>query len=135
MNEHAELVDMLGRLDPELDPVEYIYCSLPEVTLIQACSLGPIAVFQEREGLSLVLPRTMADSKQVAYSQVFRRISLGLHSSLEAVGLTAVIATALTASDVSANVIAGFYHDHFLVPAAQAEKALEAIRELQCNSS
>ena len=53
-----------------------------------------------------------------------------MHSSLDAVGLTAAFATRLTESGISANVIAGFYHDHLFVPPAQAEQAITALREL-----
>ncbi|MFT5520425.1 MAG: hypothetical protein ACI9IA_001018, partial [Enterobacterales bacterium] len=50
-----------------------------------------------------------------------------VHSSLEAVGLTAAVATALTQKGISANVIAAYYHDHIFVPSDKAASALEAL--------
>jgi hypothetical protein len=47
-----------------------------------------------------------------------------VHSSLEAVGLTAAVAGALTAAGISANVVAAFHHDHVFVPADRAEAAM-----------
>jgi hypothetical protein len=53
-----------------------------------------------------------------------------VHSSLEAVGLTAVVATKLAAEGISANVIAAFYHDHVFVQANRAKAALAALTSL-----
>ncbi len=58
------------------------------------------------------------------------RITLNVHSALEAVGLTAAVATALTREGISANVVAAYYHDHIFVPEVDAERALEALRAL-----
>lgn len=58
------------------------------------------------------------------------RISLSVHSSLSAVGLTAAIATALAAKGISANVVAGFFHDHFFVAAADADRAMDILQGL-----
>ena len=43
-------------------------------------------------------------------------LTLTVHSALEAVGLTAAVATALATADIPANVLAGYLHDHVLVP-------------------
>jgi hypothetical protein len=47
-----------------------------------------------------------------------------IHSSLEAVGLTAAFSTVLSEAGISCNVIAAFYHDHIFVAAGDAEKAM-----------
>jgi hypothetical protein len=61
-------------------------------------------------------------------------ISLDVHSSLEAVGLTAAFATALGNEGISANVIAAYYHDHIFVPTADAERAVAALKALSGGS-
>ena len=64
------------------------------------------------------------------YEGLFRCISLGVESSLEAVGLTACISTALTRHHICANVIAGYYHDHFFVPRDRASEAMRVINSI-----
>jgi hypothetical protein len=52
-----------------------------------------------------------------------------VHSSLEAVGLTAAVSKKLADKGISANVIAAYYHDHIFVQSAKAEEALYALTE------
>ena len=81
--------------------------------------------------MSLVISRDAAKEAGIAFDCTFRLISLKVHSSLEAVGLTAAIAGKLASKGISANVIAAFYHDHILVPSRQAEDALAALKEIR----
>ena len=64
-----------------------------------------------------------------------RCITLTVHSSLEAVGLTAAIATELAGLGISANVVAAYYHDHVFVPCAQAEQAVAGLAALGSRAS
>jgi hypothetical protein len=93
-------------------------------------SLLPVATFAEAAGLTLVLSAATADSAGMHYDEQFRQITLTVHSSLQAVGLTAAVSTKLTEKGISANVIAAYYHDHIFVPVAQAEQALLALQEM-----
>lgn len=61
---------------------------------------------------------------------VFSMITLTVHSSLLAVGLTAAIARVLGGEGVSCNVVAGFYHDHIFVPVGDAGRAMRALERL-----
>lgn len=92
--------------------------------------LEPIATFIESEGLTLVLTKDKADESGLNYEGIFRQITLAVHSSLQAVGLTAAVSTKLTAKGISANVIAAYYYDHVFVPSDKAEAALRALKEL-----
>ena len=55
------------------------------------------------------------------------RITLKIHSSLEAVGLTAAVLQALASEAISANVVAGFYHDQIFVSQTSAERAMACL--------
>jgi uncharacterized protein len=50
-----------------------------------------------------------------------------VQSSLEAVGLTAAFAATLGANDIPCNVLAGYHHDHILVPVDKAQRAIDAL--------
>ncbi|MCA9919302.1 MAG: ACT domain-containing protein [Anaerolineales bacterium] len=126
----TDLGRMLATLEPKLLDEEFVFCSFPQAAYGDHAELEPIASFIEAEGLTLVIPRHRADQHGIAYEGVFRCITLSVHSSLEAVGLTAVIATKLAEHNISANVIAAYYHDHVFVQNGRAEAALAALGKL-----
>ena len=120
---------LLAGMKPVLREAEYVYCAV-EGDAGSWLSLAPIGTFREAEGLTLILERSRADAAGLSYGPVLRLITLCVHSALEAVGLTAAVSAALTRDGISANVVAAFHHDHIFVPAADADRALEALREL-----
>jgi len=83
----------------------------------------------------LVLSVESALRAGLAFEARFRQITLKVHSSLEAVGLTAAVAAELTKSNISANVIAAHFHDHVFVPSERAEDAMNALLNLSGGSS
>lgn len=121
---------MLAALAPELRAEEFVFCCAPESHTLNIAALKPIATFNEREGLTLVLERNAAATAGFPTEAIFRCITLGLNSDLEEIGLTAAVATALAQNNISANVIAAYHHDHVFVPAARADEALEVLRGL-----
>lgn len=80
--------------------------------------------------MTLILPRHQAEAAGLPYSAVFAMITLSVHSSLEAVGFLAAIATRLASHGISVNPVSAFYHDHLFVPVAQAETAIALLHEL-----
>ena len=60
-----------------------------------------------------------------------RCITLNVYSSLEGVGLTAAVATALAENGIACNMVAAFHHDHAFVPDALSQKAMQVLKELQ----
>lgn len=124
-----DLSKLLGSMQPELVDEAFVFCSVAG-RLEQYLHLEPIATFKESEGLTLVLIKDKADKVGLNYEGVFRQITLTVHSSLQAVGLTAAVSTKLAAKGISANIIAAYYHDHIFVSSEQAEQALLALKEL-----
>ena len=58
-------------------------------------------------------------------------ISLNLIYSLTGVGLTAKISKILADNEISANIYAGFYHDHIFVQKEMSQKAMKLLCESQ----
>ena len=87
----------------------------------------PLATVREAEGLTLVLP--VEDAPRLAaefvlqFDDVFTCLTLDVHSALTSVGLTAEFSRILADAGISCNVLAGFFHDHLLVPADRADDA------------
>jgi len=125
-----DLSVLLADMRPELQPGSYVFVTLADGRYGDGAEYEPIASCYEREGLSLVVPKARADANGLAYDGVFRLISLVVHSSLSAVGLTAAIAARLTAEQISANVVAGHFHDHLFVPESRAGDAIAALQSL-----
>lgn len=130
MNGERDLETLLRSMSPKLSEGEFVFVSFRGSHYGEHAELAPIAAVDEREGLTLVVPRSNADDGNLSYAVTFRRITLNVHSSLEAVGLTAAFSTALSEHAISANVVAGRFHDHIFVPCAQADDALRVLQSL-----
>lgn len=126
----TDLKQLLSGMKPNLAEGEFVYCSVPATALIDYIHLEPIGFFREREGMTLILPLEAARQAGLATTPAMRMITLEIHSSLEAVGLTAAFATALGNEGISANVVAAYYHDHIFVPSGDADRAMAALRAL-----
>ncbi len=124
------LEEVPGFLSPTLGDEEYVFFSSSVASYGDLAHLQPIAMFAESEGLSLVVPRRAADLESLDYDSVQRLVSLGLNSSLDGVGLTAIVSTALAAKGIAANVIAAYHHDHILVPTDRADEAVSVLKSL-----
>ncbi|MBT2530840.1 GNAT family N-acetyltransferase [Arthrobacter sp. ISL-48] len=131
MTGEMNLQTLLASIHPVLREGEYVYVLWPHGRPLEA---GIEAAVREAEGLTVVLPRAEADNLGLPYDFVAAWITLEVHSALEAVGLTAAVSKALTDARISCNVLAGFHHDHLLVPVADAARALEALAELSAES-
>ncbi|MFA0156227.1 ACT domain-containing protein [Vibrio sp. 10N.261.46.A3] len=119
---------LLKSMSPELIDGNYVFCTV-DGALADYVQLNPISTFREKEGLTLVLKEDVATKAQLDFDAVFSLITLSVHSSLEAVGLTAAFATKLGSYGISANVVAGYYHDHIFVQKDKAEAAMSALKE------
>ena len=123
------LPTLLSSMTPVLKDEEYVFIAVENGRYGDHAELSPLAMFREEEGMTLVIPRTSADDKGLTYDSVFRCITLTIHSSLDAVGLTAAFSGKLAEHGISANVMAGYYHDHIFVPSPDARRALTALAE------
>ena len=132
MTGETSLHRLLSSLAPRLNPGEYVFCSLATVTPEQlAVALGS---FREAEGMTLILPVAEAERMGLSFDYLAAWITLEVHSSLAAVGLTAAFSSALAAAGISCNVIAGYHHDHLFVAKADAQQALDVLQQLAGSS-
>jgi len=128
----TSLATLLRSMSPQLNAGEYVFCTLRDGQL--PAGLEIIGSFREQEGLTVILKRSHAERAGFSFDYVAAWITLNVHSALEAVGLTAAFATALGQAGISCNVIAGYYHDHLFVGQADAERAMQVLRDLAANA-
>lgn len=125
-NGDTDLDNLLKNMQPVLEDEELVFCSLsPD----QAEKYFPICqgYYCEREGITVIIGRHLADLDNLPYEFVFKRITLDVFSSLGAVGFIARITDVLAAQGISVNVISAFYHDHLYVQSHQAKLALDTL--------
>ncbi|MFF5637300.1 ACT domain-containing protein [Streptomyces sp. NPDC012825] len=127
MNAERDLNRLLAGLRPELDPGRYVFTTVDGPV---PAGLAPVVTVTEPEGLTLVLRQDEADAASLPYDYVAGRITLRVHSALDAVGLTAAVARELADAGLSCNVVAGFHHDHLFVERTRAEEALGLLDRL-----
>ncbi len=123
-----DLLKLIKDMKPELNKGEYVYCLVNSKE--HAAALDPLCYFIEKEGVTVILSKEKADTLNIPYAVICVWITLTVHSSLEAVGLTAAVSKALTEANISCNVVAAFYHDHIFVPVKDATRAMEALQNL-----
>ena len=120
MKGEKELYKLLKTMKPKLNIGEYVFCVVNDLATINIDEA--ILIFKEQEGNTIVIKKELAERLKFDYSFVCSWITLTVHSSLEAIGLTAAFSTALSESGISCNVVAAFYHDHIFVDKKDAEK-------------
>ena len=135
MSGETDLGKLLFELDPILLDGVYVFCTVTNPISESLSRLKPLASFSEAEGLSLLISQEQADAEGLDYQGVFKGITLGVHSSLDALGLTAAVSSRLADRGIPANVIAAHYHDHVFVPQGKATEALELLQTLACHKS
>src|SRR5258705_6917752 len=129
MGGEKDLSKILKNMQPLLNEGDYVFCTMPADNFnIPLADI--ICYFKEAEGATIILSKTIADGLGLRYEFVGSWITLNVHSSLEATGLTAAFSAALSKENISCNVIAAYFHDHIFVNKEDGEKALAVLNRL-----
>lgn len=128
MSGEKKLAKLLGEMQAKLNDGHYVFATVKNINNIDRADT--LCEFKENEGVTVVMAQTRADELKLEYHYVAAWITLMVHSSLEAVGLTAKFSTALAKHNISCNVIAGYYHDHIFVDKNDAAMAMEVLVQL-----
>lgn len=126
---------MLAGMTPVLADGDYVFCTTRDASVIAQALPMALGSFREAEGMTFILARPDAKALGFDDAMPMRCITLNVFSSLDGVGLTAGVATALAAAGIPCNMIAAFHHDHVFVPAAMADRAIAILKELQERAS
>ncbi|MDB4904300.1 MAG: hypothetical protein JWQ63_3581 [Mucilaginibacter sp.] len=133
MSGETDITALLKTMSPKLNEGEYVFCTIPYSKAIDYTLV--IGSFKETEGLTVILKKSIADDLNLDYTYVASWITLTVHSSLEAVGLTAAFSSVLAKEGISCNVIAAYYYDHIFVDQKDAVKAMAVLKQLSAGNS
>jgi hypothetical protein len=121
----SNLEILLKTMKPKLNMGAFVFCSVNDLTLVNLNE--SVLFFKEEKGYTIIVKKEVADTLKLDYTFISSWITLTVHSSLEAVGLTAAFSKALADNGIGCNVVAAFYHDHIFVPIQDTEKAMAVL--------
>lgn len=127
MSGETDLQKLLQTMQPLHNPGEFVFCTIDNLSLIDTADI--ILLFKETEGYTVIITKELANQLQLSYSFVAAWITLTVHSSLQAVGLTAAFSGVLAQNGISCNVVAAFYHDHIFVDIVDVDKAINVLQQ------
>jgi hypothetical protein len=128
MDGEINITSLLKNMIPKLNEGAYVFCTVESLSNVHLSDI--IGSFREEEGITLIVKKETADRLGLHYDYIAAWITLTIHSSLEAVGLTAAISSALTKESISCNVVVAYYHDHIFVAQKDAVNALTVLQDL-----
>lgn len=128
MQGETDLSRLVKGMTPKLHEGAYVFVTLENLSKVKR--EDTLGEFKEAEGTTVILEKAKAEELNLSFTFVASWITLMIHSSLEAVGLTALFSTELAKYNISCNTIAGFYHDHIFVDKKDEQKAINVLRDL-----
>lgn len=128
-----DLGTLLKTMTPVLGKDEYVFCSISKDGLTQLTGV-PLGLFREEEGITVILTVEQAVELALPVTVPWRRITLSVHSDLEAVGFLAAITRVLADANISVNAVSAYFHDHLFVPGDQAPAAMDCLVKLSSRS-
>lgn len=132
MTGKTDLTQLLTKMNPIHNQGDYVFVNVNDSFEMSFSEV--LGMFKENEGTTLILEKEKADLWNLKYDYIASWISLSVHSSLEAVGLTATISKVLADAEISCNVVAAYYHDHIFVAKKDVDMAMELLNNLIKNN-
>ena len=128
MSGELNLRALFKSLKADLIDGVFVFITMPKEDV--PSDIKPRMRFEEAKGTTLIMLQSEADALGLDYEFPCRMITLDVHSSLEAVGFIAYIATQLAKHDMGVNPVSGFYHDHLFVPNGREQDALNILKQI-----
>lgn len=133
----SSLSTLLASMSPVLDENDtYVFATVrknPFTTIAHPDRPDDVEMFfREEEGWTLIVRRKHTEKlglEETAFP--CGKITLNVHSSLDAVGFLAAVTSRLAREvGVGVNPVSGFYHDHLFVPQGKEGAVMEVLRKM-----
>ena len=128
MNIELDINYILQNLSPQLNEGVFVFCTVDNTLNLEEIDIEASVI--ESEGRTIVLRKEIADQLNLSYNVIMSWITLNVNTSLELVGLSAIISKKFTDNDISYNPIAGYFHDHIFVPIKDTNMAIKLLHNL-----
>ncbi|MBO6503593.1 MAG: ACT domain-containing protein [Kordiimonadaceae bacterium] len=128
MSGEYNLETLIRSMEPVLHPQTYVFVTVPKD--FDTKPVKALMQFEEQEGTTLILEQKVAVQAGLPFEFPCRKITLNVHSALDAVGFLARVTTKLAGLGMGVNPVSGFYHDHLFIPEDRAEDAMTALLEM-----
>ncbi|WP_425998421.1 ACT domain-containing protein [Caulobacter sp. DWR1-3-2b1] len=102
MSGETTLSALPAAMEPVLSDEVWMFATLPPGDAVPR-GVTPLMTYGEAEGLTLILRRDEAEAARLTCIFPCRRITLNIHSSLEAVGFLAALLPPLAAAGIGVN--------------------------------
>jgi len=122
------LAKLIANMEPVLNEGDYVFATVLSTNSIPREIT--VCEIKEKEGITVILLKKDAERLGLSFEYIAAWITLNIHSSLEAVGLTAAFASDLGKNNISCNVVAGYYHDHIFVDKKDKDKAIRVLQAM-----
>lgn len=123
----TDLARMLASIDVERRDGTFTFVTGDHPSI----SRQAVATIVETEGMTAVVDVDVARAAGLEVDFEAAWLTLTVVSALETVGLTAAFSRVLADAGIACNVLAGFHHDHLLVPVDRVDEAVAALRSLR----
>lgn len=123
--------EMISGMTPVLQPGTFVFITTQDPARVAALFAHAVSTVREAEGMSMLIPVDLAQETGLNVDHPMRCITLNVFSSLQGVGLTAAVSSALGESGIPCNMVAGFHHDHVFLPADMCDRAMQILTALQ----
>jgi uncharacterized protein len=130
------LTHLLQSMTPKVHPTIYVFATVPlDYPSLQTFIPAADMLCREDEGWTVILPQTMADELKIAYIFACKKVTLNIHSSLEAVGFLAAVTSRLARNlDIGVNPVSGYYNNHLFVAVDKAEAVAREIEDMAADA-
>lgn len=128
MSGELDLEKLMATMSAELHEGVFVFATVKNGQM--PTGVAPRMMFQENEGTTLILLKSEAEAAGLSFEFPSRMITLNVHSSLEAVGFFARIATELAAAGMGVNPVSAFYHDHLFIPDGRQDEAMTLLKAM-----